>query len=373
MKATKTTDVGSFFQGFIDEGRAKFGDDRILVGSQEEETQRGLLLPSFALQYIFHSNILPMGKIIGMAGATKSLKSGYLFEIMKWAMEAGGIAHLVETENKFNPHFFMSIVGHDKQGRYRIDQVKTVQQAQDSVSQAISYYQEHCPNNDLPLVIGVDSLAGNTTDDIRDEIKKTGHAEKAYPESALLWTNYFKVLCSDIIGTPIIIGFTNHLKDKIDSTGGAKVKTKSCGVAQDFHAAQYLYMNKILDIGRVDREGKLIGIKSEKCGLGPDNRRIEVPVLWDFETKDAEGHPLQRTTWDWHAGTAKLLVDKSLPKRVAAVSDLTCNANRYSSKRLGMVRVEDFEIGEAIFKDQDYMKDLQNACGFRQWGVFGHD
>ena len=57
-------EVSAFFKGFIDEGRAKFGDERVLVGTQEEENQFGLELPSFALQYLYHSNILPFGKIL---------------------------------------------------------------------------------------------------------------------------------------------------------------------------------------------------------------------------------------------------------------------------------------------------------------------
>jgi len=55
-------EVSAFFKGFVDEGRSKFGDDKVLVGTQEEENQFGLELPSFALQYLYHSNILPMGK-----------------------------------------------------------------------------------------------------------------------------------------------------------------------------------------------------------------------------------------------------------------------------------------------------------------------
>lgn len=164
--------------------------------------------------------------------------------------------------------------------------------------------------------------------------------------------------------------FTNHLKKDIGASN-PNMKTKSGGVAQDFHAAQYIYMSKVKDIDLVSREGKLIQMKVQKCGLGPANRQIEVPILWEFGEIDETDNPIQTTRWDWHAATAKLLVSKKLSSRVSAVSDVTCNANKYSSKRLGIVRESDEILGQALFNDKEYMKDLQKACGFRNWKVFG--
>jgi len=312
-------------------------------------------------------------KIIGLAGKPASCKSADLFDIMRMCIHAGGIAHLIETEHKLNMHFLNSIIGHNNKERIRIDMAETVQEAQDFITDAINYYKDNCPDRDMPFVIGVDSLAGATTVDIKEDIKKEGHASKAYPEAALLWSNYFKALSSDLIGLPVIIVFTNHLKDKIDSKGPAKVNTKSGGISQDFHAAQYIYMSKIKDIELVSREGKLISMKVQKCGLGPANRKIEVPVLWDFDKIDKSDNPVQNTKWDWHAATARLLVNKKLVNRIANVSDVTCNANRYSSKRLGLIRVDDTKLGEAVFNNKEYMKDLQKACGFRNWQVFGNE
>jgi len=174
-------EVSAFFKGFIDEGRSKFGDDRVLVGTQEEENQFGLELPSFALQYLYHSNILPFGKVLGLAGNPASCKSAQLFDIMRLCINAGGVTHLVETENKLNMHFLNSIIGHENSDRVRIDRVETVQEAQDSVTAGISYYKKNCPNHDIPFIIGVDSLAGNTTEDIKKDISKEGHAGRILP------------------------------------------------------------------------------------------------------------------------------------------------------------------------------------------------
>jgi RecA/RadA recombinase len=364
-----------FFKGFVESGREKFGEDSILVGSQEEESQFGLELPSFALQYIYHSNILPMTKVTGVAGAPASSKSAHAFDMMKLFMDNGGYAHLVETENKFNMHYLHSVVGPQNHDRYRVDKVETVQDAQNRISDAVDYYKTNCPKKDVPFIIVVDSLMGNNSEGVQKEIDKEGHASKAYPEGALVWTQYFRSLCSSLINQPISIFFTNHLKVKLDSGCGENVKTKGGGVAQDFHACQYLYMRKINDIRQVHREGSLIEIKAQKCGLGPCNRVIEVPCLWKFDVDEKTNQPVQTTWWDWHAATAKLLGEKDngLSPRIKEVSDVTCNSNKYSSKRLGLVQVSDTELGEALHRDAAYMKDLQNVCGFRTWKVFGKD
>jgi RecA/RadA recombinase len=370
MKAKPGEKVADFFQGFIDNGRAKFGEDRVLVGTQEDESQTGIELPSFSLQYLLHSNIIPLSKIIGLAGAPASSKSGMLFELFRLFIEAGGVAHLVETENKLNVQYLRSIVGGDKVGRVRIDPVKSVQLAQDAVTSAIEYYKDRCPDRNLPLIIGIDSLAGSTSDALSEEITKAGHAEKSYPEAALLWSNYFKVLCSSLTGLPITVAFTNHLKDKIDA-GPAQVKTKGGGVSQDFHALIYLYMTRIKPIDQVSREGNLIKIQAYKCGLGPSLRVIEAPILWDFVTPEGATDPIQTTTWDWNAATGRLFAGDEMPKRILDKVDITSTSNRYSSRALGVSKVTDSEIGAAIAGNAEMMTALRQACGYRLWNVFG--
>lgn len=366
--------MGFNFQDYVDAGREKFGDDSVLVGSQEDESQLGIELPSFAQQYIYHSNILPLSKVIGVAGAAASSKSAYGFDTIRLFAQAGGYGHLVETENKLNMHYLKSVVGREFEDRFRADSVKTVQEAQDRVSEAIDYYKKKCPEKDVPLAIIIDSLMGTNSEGVQENIDKAGHAAKAFPEGALVWSQYFKGLCSSIIGQPITILFTNHLKIKIDSGCGENVKTKGGGVSQDFHAAQYLYMRKISDIRQAGREGSLIEIKAQKCGLGPANREITVPCLWDFKVEEGTDQPYQVTWWDWHAATARLLVaEKEIPHRIKDASDITCQSNRYSSKRLGLTKLSDTEMGEAIHNDPAYMKDLQMACGFRTWKIFGAD
>ena len=166
--------------------------------------------------------------------------------------------------------------------------------------------------------------------------------------------------------------FTNHLKEKMDSklAFAEKPTTKQGGVAQDFHAMYYLYFTRVSDIKLASREGALISIKAQKCGTGPSRRKIEVPILWHFEEYPETGRTMQVTRWDWHASSAKLLVDDHLNGRVKEVADVTVTSNRYSSKRLGLSQVSDTELGAALWEDKAYMKELRQATGYPEWRVW---
>lgn len=369
-------DVSSFFQTSIEESKKRVGDSgKILVHDEEDASQRGLPCPSLALSFLFHSGIIPFGKILGLAGPKASMKSAFGFGLGSYAARCGGGFHLVETEDKLNEHYMYSFFPPDLRNRIQVDYVQTLEEAQDCVTKVIQRYIKVTPRNPFPLVLGVDSLAGSGTEGEYEKMNKAGHAERNFPEAALLWSPYFKKLSSDLAGYDILLYFTNHLKEKPAEPGGGfgKQYTKQGGTAQDFHAAQYLNFSKVSNIDLVSREGKLIQIKAEKCGLGPDNRKIHVPVLWDFEV-DENGEPVQRTWWDWDDATAKLLADGgsvSLPKRIQSQLDVKCSSNRYSSKELDLSGVDGTTFGAAVMADKAYVDGFRKVCGYRNWTPIG--
>jgi RecA/RadA recombinase len=357
----------SFFDDYIDEARKKFGDGAALTGSSSEFNITGIELPALCLRYLLNYNILPMSRIIGVAGAPASFKSSFGFEVLRWFMEIGGYTQLVETENKAadTKGFMGSFIGYGNLPKVKLDSVDSIEDAQDRLSFMLSYYKDKCPKRDVPFCIVVDSLTGAPTRELMAMIDKTGHVERHYPACAYLWTFYLKKLSSDLIGMPITAIFTNHLKDKLQETSFAfaeKPKSKQGGVAQDFHSTHYLYFQRISDIRQANRQGALVSIKAEKCGTGPRGRKIEVPVLWTFD-KGEDGNPVQRTVWDWHAATARLLVSKHISTKEKEAIDVECASNAYTSKRLGLKNVSDTEMGQAVFEDKAYLKDICDAMG----------
>jgi hypothetical protein len=368
-------DVSSFFKTSIEESKKRVGaSGKVLVHEEEESSQRGIPAPGLALRYLFHSGILPFGKLLGLAGKTKAMKSAFGFMLGSLAARWGGGFHLIENESKLNEHFMYSFFPPELRDRIQVDYVESVDEAQVCMTNIINRYKKLDPSERFPLVLGLDSLAGSGTLDEYGKINKAGYADRAFPEAALKWSTYFKKLSSDLATLDILLYFTNHLKKSTDQTPFAGTTyTKQGGVSQDFHAAQYLYFERVADINLVSREGKLIQIKAEKCGLGPDNRKIHVPVLWEFDL-DEDGEPQQRTWWDWYDATAKLLADGSkvvLPKRVQAQLDVKCAANRYSSKELNISNLEGTEFGEAVMADEEYVEGFRKVCGYKNWTTIG--
>lgn len=370
-------DVAGFFKSTLEESKKRVGGDgRVLVRGDEDASQRGVPAPGLALRYIFNSHIIPFGKILGLAGPKASMKSAFGFSLGALAAEWGGGFHLVETEDKLNEYFMYSFFKPEHRNRISVDYVKTVEEAQACTLAVIKKYKKSAEKNPFPLVLGIDSLAGSDTEGAYAKMDKSGHAERTFPEAPLLYSPFFKKLSSDLAGYDILLYFTNHLKEKPAEPGGGfgKQYTKQGGVAQDFHAAQYLYMNKVGNIDLVSRRGKLIQIKAEKCGLGPDNRKIQVPVIWENIRLKPEDEPWQYTFWDWGDATAKLLAEGTkvtLPKSVQAQLDVKCSANRYSSKELGLSGLSGTEFGNAVMENEEYVEEFRKTLGYKKWTTIG--
>ena len=371
-------DTSAFFQASIEESIKRVGKDgKLLVHGEEDSSQRGLVPPGLPLRYLFHSNIIPFGKVLGLAGKKASMKSAFGFMLGSLAAQRGGGYHLIETESKLNEYFMYSFFPKELRNRIHVDYVETLDEAQDCLTNIINRYKKIPAKDRFPLVIGVDSLAGSGTEEEYGKINKAGHAERNYPEAALKWSPYFKKLTSDLATLDILLYFTNHLKKSTADSGpfSATQYTKQGGVAQDFHAAQYLYFERIGNIDLVSREGKLIQIKAEKCGLGPDNRKIQVPVLWDFVLDaDNEDEPDQLAKWDWNDATAKLLAEGSkviLPKRIQSKLDVKVSSNKYSSKELGVSGLSGDEFGEVVMANEEYVEAFRKVCGYKKWTDIG--
>jgi hypothetical protein len=186
-KEIKNMSINDFFQAAVDEAAKRVGGEgRILVKEEDDSTQRGLPSPSLALCYLFHAGIIPFGGLLGIAGKKASMKSAFGFGLGALATQAGGGFHLIETEDKLNEHFLYSFFEPEHRNKIHVDYVKTLEEAQSCVTAAINRYRKLC-KNEFPLVIGIDSLAGSGTAREMAEMNKKGHAERNFPEAALLW------------------------------------------------------------------------------------------------------------------------------------------------------------------------------------------
>ena len=182
--------VAGFFKASIDASRKRVGSSgKVLVSPDDDASQRGILLPSLALQYIFHSRILPFGKLVGLAGKKASMKSAFGFMLADLVTSAGGGFHLVETESKLNEHFMYSFIKPENRDRINVDYVETVEDAMSCLTDVINRYKASEEKNPFPLIIGIDSLAGSGTKKEYENINKTGFSARGYQEERN-WLNW---------------------------------------------------------------------------------------------------------------------------------------------------------------------------------------
>ena len=121
-----------FLQAMVEATRAKFGDEGgvTYMGSEINELVVGIPLPALSLMYLFDSDVFPLGKTVGFAGAPQAQKSSLLFEIIRWFQGLGGYGKIVECEgNKVSPTLIASIVGQARFQQVMIDPCRTIDEA----------------------------------------------------------------------------------------------------------------------------------------------------------------------------------------------------------------------------------------------------
>lgn len=338
----KPQELADFFGAQIAASRKKFGEENTLIGTEEQRNVYGIPFQHLSQMWMFKSTVLPLGCLIGFAGKSKAYKSCMGFELMKIVVNAVGMAQLIEHENKLNMQYLHSVFG---TGALKVDKASTVEHAQTLITDSIKAYKKgKC---EFPFVMNLDSISGSDTKKTYEKIDKAGSSQRQIPEATLLWNTYFKKLSSDLAGTNLLFTSTNHLKDEVGGMGFVKTYTKQGGTAQDLHASYLFNMFNAGKIDTVDRQGELIKIKCEKCSTGQKDHILELPVIISW-SEDAKGEPIQSTSWDWDAATAKLLASDKLPKDIASTIDISCESNRYTSKELGLSKVLDFELGAHV-------------------------
>ena len=356
------------------------GEGRILTSSETTNHIRGIEIPWMALRYLLHSSVIPLGVIMGTAAEKGSLKSALGFFLSQIFMNAGGLATMIETENKYNPLFAYSFMYDEFKPLYMPVKLKTLEEAQAYLSAEIKRYKKLDRKDRFPFLITLDSIAGAPPEAAVKAIEKDGYASKRYAEAALLWSSYFKKLSSDLLDLDVLIYFTNHLKEKMQEGRGAfqaKQYTKQGGTAQDFHAMHYIYVRRIGKIDLANREGKLLQFSTDKCGMGPDSRKIVIPAVWKFVTDPETGETRQLSTFAMDEATARLFAgvdgNVKIPARVNAYLKeigVRCEANRYHCTALGVPKKSPLDgngMGALLNSNTEIQQGFQQACGFNSW------
>ncbi len=365
----------------------KNGKEGEYVTPNYEEVVMGVPINNLALMYLIDSNVLPVSKIIKVAGPTGSNKSALGFDLMRMLMHPDGYCHYIENEGgKWSPLLVKSIVGDETMKRFHMNQATDSSEAMKIITSDIKFIQK---GESGGKVVGLllDSLAGSNTEKATEKMYSSGEATRGYSELALLWTNYFQTILSPgMVGLPMGFVFINHLKDKTDDMGN-KSHGSPGGVAQDFYSGIIIWTNAMntTPVERVKWEimGKdgpedivrphfirTIRLSCVKTSFGTGSHRINVDFIWWF---DEAG--VQRSIFDWDASAANLVLScqgnygNLLTGGYAKLEDIcevTETQKRFSCKRLSMKGVSAHLLGEAIHADAQLMKELQFFLHIKQ-------
>jgi hypothetical protein len=380
----KTMVPSDVLRAMVDANRKKYNSTRTFVGSEMADKLVGIPLPSLALMWLVESTILPLGKLIGLAGDSQSQKSSLGFEIMGWLMRMGGIARLLENEGgKWSDSLIRSIIGpYVEANQFGIEECSSLGEVQSMTTSTLEFLKKKKYTQQLTGIM-VDSLMGTATAERTKKIVKEGSAGRAFADGALSWTGYMQYLSGALIGWPIIWLFVNHLKDKqSEATGKPGGKTTPGGRAQRFYSAIYLWMNRMKHTSGGSRETwevngdlvpcpmtiRTIRIKCDKNSMGVDGRAINVDFCWWFDRENN-----QHSFFNWDAATVMLLIEeqdrrgyiKNSEDGFGPLSDIckiTCGSgkagNVYSCKRVGVEQKMAHTLGAAIHADTQLMEEL---------------
>ena len=229
---------------------------------------------------------MPAGRIIGISGKEACGKTTISMMIMKSVQQMGGIAHIVETENAFDPAYAGEL-GIDLD-ELIISQPSYLEQALDIIKNDAEefrlakkeYIEETGDKWDVPMAIILDSIAG-VPPQVEAEAGSFGD-EQARALHARRLSKFFRVISSIISKEEICLICTNQTKTDTNVKWGSKA-TEIGGAALKFHASLRLDLWRSGFI-RDTKEGDPIGIettiKTIKNKVMAPYKQVTVPIIF---------------------------------------------------------------------------------------------
>lgn len=355
------------------------GSKAYLQGDHAENTW-GLEIPSLAFQWLIGgSNVIPLQRYLGISGAEKSYKSTLAIELGNWFILGGGTHVHLDTENKTNPGMLHGMTWwNDVDSDERIYKCcRSISEWQDMVTTVVESTRgkEQAKGEREPILVTVDSLVGKSTDDADESLRKEGHApERTYPVAASQVTNYLEAL--NLLGTQIAVSWTQHMKKSVDQPkyGPVDYREKGASAAQ-FACSTHLRVTKGSPIACAGHDssafpdggtiqGYEVWIKTARSCVGPDNRSIMVPLLWQYPETESGEHR-QAMWFDWPGALGQLLCSMKYSKKFQpklfekdkkALSEalhFVETSKRVKCDELGLSKASYHEFGKAIEQDEE--------------------
>ena len=379
-----------YLAGLTAKARIKFGQDAVMVADEMSNMIIGIPSPSLAFEYVITQDCFPLGLIIHLAGKSNTNKSALLAEFFRWFIAAAGIGNLFEVESKISTDFLPSIVGYEDARRICIDNCNSVEDWQQHLlfwlhehkQKLVGTKEEPGPGRTVPVLFGVDSIMGKAAWETQEKVRDQGYGSRNFPVEALSITQFTKTIPHLITNWPFAIVLNNHMKIGTDEIG-REVRRTGGGAGVGFQESFELETKvRKSDIECADWKGRVINIKCWKNSYGDTYRDADTRILWwqelDEEATEQTGAQVwrQRTVWDWHWATVKLLtslqgrekqrLDAVMHIKATKTSDVE---NAAYSSTLGMKEKDAVpwsELGAMIAADSKLMNEIRGALAIKR-------
>jgi len=389
-------DRAAFFQRQVAAHKAKFGLDKSLSLGEFADTHVGLPIPHPALQYLLTSEVLLLSRIIAVSGPPASNKSAFGYEMIKMFLDEGGVASVIETENKASSSLMTSILSpvDTYTPFYDVKPAETIERAQDFVTSIITDREKQIAkaraeakkgkkkddvdgldkvlDQELPQMVLVDSIVGTPAEESNDKIMKDGHADRAHPKEALVLARFFPVLSSRLEGLPLLFVFTNHEKPDTKSTVGG-VRNPG-GEALHFYSTYHLRVQCIGTLTSKAVPGNRLRISTKKNSMGPDRRSIELDFSWWTEpAPELHEGVRQVSKFDWDSAWLDLLAGDSVPRsKLSDILTVVKHAkDSYSCTAFGVKDAPAAEVMKVMAEHPKEMDMVRRILGIFSWRRHG--
>jgi len=360
-------------------GCAKGLNSLTYMAKDSELLWTGIELPSLALKWLFDSNVLPLGHIIGLAGPPQSQKSSLALEIARWLLSQNGAVSLLDCEGgKISDTLMGSILSDAQMARLTISACPTIDQAQAKLTALTGGLRDLKRDKGKHLLYGliVDSLTGAPTESYSAKVNKEGHDVATFGDMAKSWTGYLRKISGDLLGQSALLVFVNHQKEQATTYGPPKKVTPG-GVGQEYHASIYLWVKRLSLDAEAKKELKAeeealkgggirrLQLETRKSSMGIEGRKVRVSFTWWY---DENGK--QTSLFNWAEADGVFLGEHQKDPGVSEVCAVKCFAGQYSCERLGLTKVSAEELGRAVAADKGLTEELQKVMHIKKHKLY---
>jgi len=229
---------------------------------------------------------MPVGRIVGVSGQEACGKTTFGIMIMKSCQRMGGIAHIVETENAFDPAYAAElglnldelIISQPDYLEQGLDLIK--EDAEKFKKAKEEYIKETGDKWDVPMVILFDSIAGTAP---KAEMEaESFNNDQARALHARILSKFFRVMSGIISKEEICLICTNQTKVDTNVRWGSK-NAEIGGRALKFHASLRLDLWRSGYI-KETQSGDPVGIettfKTIKNKVMVPFKEVKVPIIF---------------------------------------------------------------------------------------------